>query len=279
MNLSTAASPPVRLPIKGDLKFSYVFSLIIALLMTIASVAGLLAPDRIYPTQDLLQSFVTNDVINLFIGLPILLGSMWLAHHGKLIGLLFWPGALMVVLYNYIAYVFAMPPGWIFLLHLALFASSAYALIGLVASIDGETVRQRLTGAVPEKLSGGIVVGLGVLILIRVVSVIANATISQTAVPATELPVLISDFLLAPAWAIGGVLLWRRKALGYVSGAGLLFQASMLFVGLIVFLLLQPLLTDAPFALMDIVVVSIMGLVCFVPFGLFVRGILSKGKS
>jgi hypothetical protein len=172
-----------------------------------------------------------------------------------------------------------MPPSWVFLACLALAASSAYTLIGLIASIDGKAVQQRLAGVVPERLSGGILVGFGVLIVLRAAGVIATALISQAAVPATELPVLISDFLASPAWAIGGVLLWQRKALGYVSGAGLLFQGSMLFVGLIAFLLLQPLLTGAPFALVDVIVVSIMGLICFVPFGLFVRGVLRGGNK
>ena len=83
-----------------------------------------------------------------------------------------------------------------------------------------------------------------------------------------------SDFVVAPALVVGGVLLWRRKAFGYVVDLGLLFQASMLFIGLIVFLLVQPFLTAAPFALVDIVVVSILGMICFVPFALFARGVL-----
>ena len=32
--------------------------------------------------------------------------------------------------------------------------------------------------------------------------------------------------MLAPAWVIGGVLLWRREPLGYVTGLGLLCLAS-----------------------------------------------------
>lgn len=96
---------------------------------------------------------------------------------------------------------------------------------------------------------------------------------------ASELPVSVADLLLAPAWAIGGLLLWRRRALGYASGLGLLFQASMLFVGVILVVLLQPLLTGAPLALGDVLVLLVMGLVCFVPFGLFVRGVLSRGPS
>jgi hypothetical protein len=61
-----------------------------------------------------------------------------------------------------------------------------------------------------------------------------------------------------------------------VVGTGLLFQASMLFIGLIAILLLLPLLTAAPFLPLDTIVVFVMGLVCFVPFALFLRGVASK---
>jgi hypothetical protein len=102
-----------------------------------------------------------------------------------------------------------------------------------------------------------------------------NALTSQTPIAETELALHTSDFLTAPAWVVCGVLLWRRKEFGYVVGLGLLFQASMLFVGLIIVLLLQPFLTTAPFVLADVVVIFILGLICFIPFGLFVRGVVS----
>ena len=85
--------------------------------------------------------------------------------------------------------------------------------------------------------------------------------------------------MITLAWVIGGVLLWRHKEFGYVTGLGLLFQASMLFIGLIIFLLLQPFLTTAPFVLADVVVIFIMGLICFIPFALFVRGVASNRNS
>jgi hypothetical protein len=50
-------------------------------------------------------------------------------------------------------------------------------------------------------------------------------------------------------------------------------------VGLIVVFLLNPLLTGVSFAFSDVVVVSMMGLICFVPFILFLRGTLSAGRS
>ncbi len=277
--MNTNQERNTSLPIRRSLTLTYTLSFIIAILMAAASVTGLLYRAVIYPTADLLQFFVSNDVFILLIGLPILLGSMWLARRGKLIGLLFWPGALFFVLYNYIVYVFAMPLNVAFLLHLTLVTLSVYTLISLIASIDGEAVQQRLTGSVPERVAGGILTGLGLLFFLQVIGVIVSTLTSQTPIAETELAHHVSDFLIAPAWVIGGVLLWQRKELGYVTGLGLLFQGSMLFIGLIIFLLLQPFLTAAPFVLTDVVVIFIMGLICFIPFALFVRGVVSGRRS
>lgn len=274
--MNTPEYEATDLPIKRNLTLAYAISLLIAALMTAASIAGLLYPVSVYPSEELVQSFVPNDVVNLCIGLPILLGSIWLTRRGRLIGLLFWPGALFYVFYTYIVYIFGMPLNTAFLLHLALVMLSAYTMIGILASIDRKTVQYRLNGAVAERAGGGVLAGLGLLIFARVIVVLGNAIISQTPVSATELALHISDFLLSPVWIIGGMLLWRRQALGYVTGLGLLFQASMLFIGLIFVLILQPIMTTAAFSLIDVLVVLVMAMVCFIPLALFVRGVVSK---
>jgi hypothetical protein len=274
--VKTNQGPNASLPVRCSLTAIYVSSSIIAVLVAAASIAGLKYRAAIYPTEELIQAFVPSDVVNLAIGLPILLGSMWLARRDRLIGLLCWPGALLFVLYNYLVYVLAMPLNVALLLHLALVTLSVYTIIGLVATIDGKAVEQVLAGAVPARVSGGILAGLGLLFLVRVMGVLISALSSETRIGGTELALHISDFLFAPALVIGGTLLWRRKGFGYVSGLGLLFQASMLFIGLIVLLLVQPSLTGAPFALADVVVIFVLGLVCFVPLALFVRGVVSK---
>ena len=266
------------MPIKHNLTLIYGLTFIIAILMAAASVAGLLHQTSVYPTDELLQSFLANDVTNLLIGLPMLLASMWLTRRGKLIGLLFWPGALFFVLYNYIVYVFAMPLNLAFLAHLALVMLSVYSLIGLLTSIDGKVVQQQLVGVVPERLAGGVLAGLGLLFVLMVIGAIVQALISQTPIAETELALHVADFLIAPAWVVCGVLLWQRNAFGYVAGLGLLFQASMLFIGLIIVLLLQPFLTAALFSLVDVVVVFAMGLICFIPFALFIRGVVSSNN-
>jgi hypothetical protein len=261
--------------LKSQVKLTpiYLVSIFIGILVLVASACSLLNPAKIYPTEALHQMFFANDVVNLVIGLPLLLGSLWLSWRGKLLGLLFWPGALMYVLYNYIAYLFSTPLSWVYLIYMVLVSACVYTLIGLFTIIDMENVSARLSDSVPEKLSGGVILVLGTFNFLRVLFMIVSALIDQSSIVTTDLSVLIADFLLSPAWIIGGVLLLRRKALGYVSGLALLFQTSMLFIGLIAFLLLQPLLSDAPFDIFNILVVFLMGLICFVPLGMYIRKI------
>ena len=58
---------------------TYVLSLVVALLMAVASLAGLYFQTDIYRTIELSNMFVSTDVVNLAIGLPVLLGSLWSA--------------------------------------------------------------------------------------------------------------------------------------------------------------------------------------------------------
>lgn len=296
-------STPVSIPyaISRDLPFSRVYglSLLTALLAATGALAGLLFPGILYPTQALRGSFVSNDVVNLFIGLPVLIGALALVKRGRLTGWLLWPGALLFVTYNAIAYAvaflaasaagfteastagFSASTGTRPLVpqiaaYLALAGLSGWTVLRLVRGLDWAAGRAALDGAVPRRLAGGVLVGLGGLFFLRAAAQLASWISGQAALAAPELGTLAADLLTTPLWVIGGVLLWRRHGLGYLSGLGLLFSASLLFVGLLVYFLLQPLLSGAPFAAVDFAVVALMGLVCFVPFGLYLRGVLKK---
>ena len=274
--MDTSVPDPVSRLLAEKRKFSVllVSSLIITAVMTFISLAGFLLPASIYPSQALQESFKSNDLVNLIVGVPILLGSLWLVRRGQLLGLLFWSGALMYVVYNYISYMVAMPLNWSYLLYFILVLGSLFTFLYFIHSVDRELIQQRLSGHVYEKLSGGVLVGLGVAFFFRALNIIAGSIMSGTAVPTTDLSVLISDIVLSLAWIISGVLLWERKAVGYVSGGALLFQGATLFVGLILFLLLNPLLMRIPFDLAAVIIILFMSVICNIPFGLFVRGVL-----
>jgi hypothetical protein len=209
------------------------------------------------------------------IGVPILLGSIWLDRRGKYLGRLLWPGALMYTLYNYLAYVVALPISWLYVTYLLIVALSLYSLISAAANIDINTAKQRLNGKVPQRFAGGVLLLLGGFVFIRVFAVIASAQLGTSVIEITDRSLLLADALLAPAWILGGFLLWKKRALGYAASLALLFQGSMLFLGLIIVLALQPIFTEASFPLADILVVAAMGLICFVPLFSFLRAATS----
>ena len=247
----------------------FAISYVVALLVTITSLAGLLFPSVVYPTESLRRAFLANDVVNLLIGVPVLLLALTSARRGNLRGRLFLPGALFFVTYNAIAYAFALTSTWRFIPHLVLALLSGLAIVLWFLHVDGVAVRDALSGRVAERLCGGVLIGFGALFFLRGVAQLVQGTVSGA-----EWAVVITDLFITPFWVIGGILLWRRHPLGYASGAGLLFQASMLFIGLLVFFILQPFVSGVPFPLADFVVILVMGLVCFVPFGMFVRGVM-----
>mgnify|MGYP000924437157 CR=1 FL=1 len=162
--------------------------------------------------------------------------------------------------------LFRSPFTWQFFVFLALAALSGFSAYRLVASLDAPAIAGRLDGRVPVRFASGVLAGLGALFFLR-----AAAEFFDGAAGWAEFGVIIADLLITPLWVLGGVWLWRKRPLGYATGAGLLFQASMLFVGLLAFFILQPFVAGVPFPLVDFVVILVMGLVVFIPFGLFAQ--------
>jgi hypothetical protein len=227
-----------------------------------ASTAGILVP-----------GVFAHDVFNLAVALPILLATVWLAGRGSLAGLLLWPGVLFYVLYTYAQYLVGAPFGPLFLAHVLLVVLSAYTVLGLIASIDGEAMRARLAGAVPVRGAGGLLVALGLMTLGQDAGG-ALATVFAGGAPLEPLArhVWTADLVLeVPAVLVGGVLLWRRHPLGYVAGAGLLLQFGLTPVALAAGLALQPWLTGAPADGGMIAGVLLFAVVPFAPLALFVR--------
>ena len=264
------------LPVKRSLHWEYLCSILIVLLTAAAAIIGLLYAEDFYPTEELRQLSLANDLLTLVLGLPIILVTMWLTRRGKLVGLLYWPGAVLYGLYNYFTYLYVMPFTMLLPLYLLIVTLSLYTMIGLLASIDGNVVRERLNGRIPEKFGGGVLIFFGILFVFRTLGEMGSAWAEQATIPRPELGLLITDFIFCFAWVIGGILLWRKRPLGYAVGPALLFQATMLFVGVIAIVLLQPVLTDGTFIRGDFIALTFMGLLCFIPFVLFVRGILKS---
>ena len=275
--MSTATH--TTLPLRQEITRPRVNSFIIAILMTIMSLMGLIFPEFAYKTDTLVQTLFPNDVVNILIGLPFLLGSIWLVGREKLVGLLLWPGALLFIIYNYVAYIIGRSLDLLSIIYLALVLFSAFVFYDLLQRIDSNNLKLQLSGRVAEKLAAWFLLIFGILFILRAIFEFTGAGANTTQILMVEIGVLIADVLISVLWVVGGILLLRQKPLGYSMGLGLLSAASMLFVGLIIFLVIQPIITDAVFKPTDILVVAVMGLILSIPFFFYLRGTIKTRED
>ncbi len=260
------------LPTKSNLALAYVVSLVVAFVMAVSSLAGLIYGSSIYPGLEakMLPLFVGQDALNLLVAVPMLLGSMWLARRDSLVGLLLWPGALF---YDYGYYVLGAPFNPFFLPYIALMTLSAYTMIGIVASIDGGGVRERLASTVPPRLIGGFLVALALLFTtLWTLMTLSALSRSTTLDPIAHVVVIMDLTVQLPALFVGGILLWRRQSLAYVVAVGLLLQAGVYLAGLSVITIVQEVVAAAPFDPVAVVPGFVVGAICLGLIGPFVRG-------
>ena len=161
----------------------------------------------------------------------------------------------------------------LFIPYLLLATLSVYTLIVLMASIDAVAVQQHLKGCVPARTAGIILTVMAAFFILIQVGELVNALINDIPKELSELAPFVSDFItIAPAWLIGGIMLWRDKALGYAAGTGLLLVGSLLFGGLAFVIAFPAFYNDSVLDILGIVMMLIMGLICFVPLIFFMRG-------
>src|SRR5581483_7712677 len=187
------------------------------------------------PDPQTLPTFLGQDGLTLVVGLPLLLGSMWLARRGSLRGLLLWPGALFYFAYSYAYYLLSPEFNVLYLAYIAVVSTSAYALLYLLLSINAEAVRARFSERTPTRLAGSFLAVMALLIAGRWVAMIVSDLASGTAPSRVDLGVWPMDLGVAfPAMFWGGVWLWRKEPLGYLAGGLLLVKAASVGLTLVV---------------------------------------------
>jgi len=262
----------------GHNAIATLLSVLIALLMTGTSLAGILLYNTIYPTQGLLTGFLSNDVVNLVIGLPVLIVCMLAARRGSVVALLCWPGALLYIFYNSLIYSLTMPFSWFYPAFPLLALLSLITFILLILKSPGQSVKERLENKVAEKWTGGLMVGLGLMYLVRAALLLIKPVSAQTLRLTPETATQMTDLVVMLLWVYSGIQLFRHRIPGYLTGLAVLFQAVTLFIGLMLYFLLQPWLSGTPIPVTDLLVILVMSLAAIIPFAHFLRGAAKKSN-
>jgi hypothetical protein len=135
-------------------------------------------------------------------------------------------------------------------------------------------VRKRFSDSSPTRLAGTILVGLTGLFIFNAVAECRIALAGRVPIGALNLMLWIADLTTAPAYLAGGILLLRRKALGYAGGAGLLLAYIMLFIGIIPVMIYPALYDGSPVEPVGIVMMLAASLICRVPLVGFLRAMV-----
>ena len=226
--------------------FILLFTVPMTLLALTRSIAGIFF-DAPYSeeTENWVAQAVAQDLVNL-VAFLALAGLAILAIRGSLRAYLAWLGVVAYSAYTYAIYAFALHFGPLFLIHVAIFGMSIYALIVGLMRIDYEHVKEAFTGRVPRRFIASLLITIGAFFYVMwlgsvVPSLVADET-PEEIVKAGLLtnPVHVLDMaVLLPAMLLAGFLLLRHRAFGYVLAPLVLGATFTISLGIVV---IQPVL-------------------------------------
>jgi hypothetical protein len=210
-------------------------SMAAAVVAMVGNVAGLARIEVVYGWEhpSLTDQAIAQDLVNLAVVSPLLIGFAVAAARGSARACLGWLGAVMFTVYNYVIYAMSIHFGLLFLAWVAVLGLASYALLGGLSAVDTSGVRDA-THAEPARTAGWFLIvtaGLfAALWLSDIVPALASggqpAAIADLGVPTNPVHVLDLAIFL-PAAVAAGVLLLRRRPAGSVLGPALL-----MFLGL-----------------------------------------------
>lgn len=161
-----------------------------------------------------------NDLVTLLVGLPLLAIAFWLTLRGSLRGQLLLTGTLAFILYTYITMCFGAAYNKLFLVYVALFSLSLFALILSMMSLDLKTLPARFSEKLPRKRIAFLLFFAAAFLSLAWLGRIAP-TIFQNQNPAlnnvTSMFIQAMDLgIIVPLCVLSGVLLLRRSVWGYL---------------------------------------------------------------
>ena len=244
-----------------------VLSLIAAVLMALASAAGVLSgATYVRETVSWAAQGSGQDMINFMVVFPVLVGSAIQAHLGLTRARLVCMGALLYVVYSYVLYAFFVHFGPWFLVYVAVLGSSSFALIGAASSVDVrrlpamfERVAHTRAAAVFLMIFG---CGFAALWLGDIVpALIAGRTpASVTASGFPVSPIHVLDLaLFLPGTIATSVLLWNRRPLGFLFAVPVLVFATLMGLAIIAMtFVMRARGLPAPMGIVPIVAVAVL---------------------
>jgi hypothetical protein len=165
---------------------------------------------------------IAQDYVTLFVGIPLLLVSLWLTGKGSKRGKYLLAGTLGYFLVTYLFYTVMGMYNKLFLAYVVLMGAAFYAFILTLLSFDTKTIKKQFNTTTPIKSTGSFLIFNSIAIGLLWLSIVVPPLLDGTIVPLqvehyTTLIVQGLDLgILLPAAFICGVLWLKKTSLGYL---------------------------------------------------------------
>ncbi len=179
-----------------------------------------------------------QDAVTLFIGVPVLAAALVLANRGSLRGRLLLAGVLGYFLYTYTTGAFGIGFNPLFPVYVALFGLSIYAVLLAAAQIDLPSLPERCAKGFPRRGIIALSFGTAAFLLIawsgRFVPELLSGKPPYGLWSYTTLFIQVMDLgVVAPLAVVSGILLWKRKPLGYLLSSVLVVKGASMGLALV----------------------------------------------
>ena len=269
---------------KERFRISILLSCIIIVLAAIASAGGFFLEDLYRDNELTKTAWFGNDIVTLFLAVPLMIGGLMFSLRGSMKAQLVWLGTLGYMIYNYIFYLYGAAFNAFFLIYVALFTLSTYALIFALIKVDVKRFYESFSTKTPTKLIGGYLiffaVFLGGMWIASSLSFIATGVVPE-AILQTDHPtgvVFATDLaLLVPALIVSAILLIKRRAWGYVLSAIVMIKS----VAYSLVLMIMTLVSNMKLGVVDpyIAIWIFLSVTCMIALGLLMGNVKEQEKA
>jgi hypothetical protein len=174
-----------------------------------------------------------QDVVTLFLGIPLLAVSLLLYRRGSLRGHLLLTGTLGYFLYTYGSMAFLTSYNPLFLAYVALFSASLFAFVLALTSFDLQSLPAHFSPHLPRHSIAVFLFAIGLFLLVMwlglIVPPLLRGQAPQALESTTTLVIQVLDLgVIVPVAFLSGTLLLRRAPLGYLLASIVLVKTLTL---------------------------------------------------
>jgi len=217
--------------LRSDMRTPYRLSATLAAIMLVQPLLGLLFQRQYRDEEWITAAWFGNDWVTLVVAVPLLVLGVAFAARGSTRGLLLWLGMIGYAAYNYAYYLFGAALNVFFPVYVVPLVLAVVILVVALSRVDVSHVAASFRPTTPARIIGGyfafIGVGLALVWMAMWASYVFAGRPTPIAPEAFKLVAALDISVMATALGLGGILLWQRRAWGYIVATIAGIQGSM----------------------------------------------------